>query len=387
MKVLKVRISGLSMYQSDLDIDFYASQRNSEESKQELMDINGKVFANPVIEFAGLNGSGKTVTLNLLVFILSMLNGNPLNGIGMYFNKIKGYMDRKPFTSEVWYFLDGDIIHLKTIIGMGEDLDQSGEDRLIILDEELSRYTRKQGGKVDWLDPAKYRTLEMRPKDNPYLPQDVSMNGALVTEKEKRIRLINDIPSTQNNRMLLVQNIPVELIRFLDPNIEKLEVNGGNDVPVSIKLKFRNRKSVLLNDMEEVFNYLSSGTIKGLRIFTMAYQILRQGGYLIVDELENHFNLEIVKTLVRFFQDKKVNKGNGTLLFSTHYPELMDLLTRNDSVYILKNNGGISCVKASEKLKRNDGIKKSEAFIHDYFDGTAPDYEAYMDLKERLQTK
>lgn len=57
MKVLKVRISGLSMYQSDLDIDFYASQRNSEESKQELMDINGKVFANPVIEFAGLNGT------------------------------------------------------------------------------------------------------------------------------------------------------------------------------------------------------------------------------------------------------------------------------------------------------------------------------------------
>ncbi len=31
-----------------------------------------------------------------------------------------------------------------------------------------------------------------------------------------------------------------------------------------------------------------------------------EGGYLIIDEIENHFNREIVATLIRFFMDEKV---------------------------------------------------------------------------------
>lgn len=35
----------------------------------------------------------------------------------------------------------------------------------------------------------------------------------------------------------------------------------------------------------------------------MAREILREGGYLVIDEIENHFNKEIVSTLIRFFKD------------------------------------------------------------------------------------
>lgn len=45
-------------------------------------------------------------------------------------------------------------------------------------------------------------------------------------------------------------------------------------------------------------------------VFTFA-----EGGYLFVDELENHFNREIVSTLIRFFMDNKVNKKGATLIF------------------------------------------------------------------------
>lgn len=31
-----------------------------------------------------------------------------------------------------------------------------------------------------------------------------------------------------------------------------------------------------------------------------------KGGYLIVDEIENHFNHEIVSTLIRFYMDKEL---------------------------------------------------------------------------------
>mgnify|MGYP004693148697 CR=1 FL=1 len=107
------------------------------------------------------------------------------------------------------------------------------------------------------------------------------------------------------------------------------------------------------------------------------------GGYLLIDELENHFNHEIVSTLIRFYMDAKVNKSGATLVFSTHYAEVLDEFERNDSIYIVRNRNGITAENLSKILKRND-IKKSEAYESDFLKGTVPAYEAYMNLKRTI---
>ena len=104
---------------------------------------------------------------------------------------------------------------------------------------------------------------------------------------------------------------------------------------------------------------------------------------LIVDELENHFNHEIVSTLIRFYLDKKVNTGGAVMLFSTHYAELLDEFERNDNIYIVRNRNGITAENLSTILKRND-IKKSEAYQSGFFEGTVPMYDAYMALKSSI---
>ena len=43
-----------------------------------------------------------------------------------------------------------------------------------------------------------------------------------------------------------------------------------------------------MNNPIELNNYLSSGTVKGMITFTLAQEVLKDGGYLIVDEVENH---------------------------------------------------------------------------------------------------
>ena len=154
MRILRIRISGLSVYKSDIEIDFYASQRNSEESKQELIQVNKSIYTNPVIELAGLNGAGKTITLKLIVFILSMLNGNSINRYRSFAQDVKRYMDGESFTTEVWYALENKIWYLKTEIGVGEDLDHPDETRLVILGEERWAYTKKTTGKTAWLDSS-----------------------------------------------------------------------------------------------------------------------------------------------------------------------------------------------------------------------------------------
>lgn len=141
----------------------------------------------------------------------------------------------------------------------------------------------------------------------------------------------------------------------------------------------------MLSNPLELNRYLSSGTIRGIVIFTMALSILQKGGYILVDELENHFNKEIVCTLIRFFRSNELNKNGGTLIYSTHYPELLDENDRNDNIFITKNNGGITVDNLCTVLKRND-LKKSDIYQSDYLDGTAPLYSSYIELKRKIQS-
>ena len=81
--------------------------------------------------------------------------------------------------------------------------------------------------------------------------------------------------------------------------------------------------------------------------------------------------------------DSRFNKNGGTVIFTTHYPELLDEYDRNDGIYIVRNRKGITVENLSNILKRND-IKKSDAYQSGFLEGTTPAYEAYMNLKKSL---
>jgi hypothetical protein len=76
-----------------------------------------------------------------------------------------------------------------------------------------------------------------------------------------------------------------------------------------------------LNNIVEIEHYLFSETIKGIVTFTMAREILREGGYSLINEIENRFNKEIVSTLIRFFKNSQLNKKGGVLF---DYSTLVD---------------------------------------------------------------
>lgn len=142
---------------------------------------------------------------------------------------------------------------------------------------------------------------------------------------------------------------------------------------------------MVINDIRALNKVLSSGTIKGLNIFISAINILKNGGYFIIDEIENHFNNEIVKTFIRFFKENTTNKNGANLLFSTHNPELLNEFNRNDSIFITQNIEGLRVTNFSELLKRND-IKKSEVYMSSFVGRTAPTYDAYINLKSEIKS-
>lgn len=281
------------------------------------------------------------------------------------------------------YFYDkcGDVCCLETVITSIKT--KSGDYIYTILSESLWRKP------ITTVKSKKYLTdftgmepVEQRNIDEAYLPNDVSFIIAHNKKVNDTVEIFSLLSYTNVNVLPFTEDIPLDVIAFLDSTIEKLcfEITDGKTF---IHLKFKDEEEIILNNTADLEQYLSSGTIKGIITFSMVKEVLQSGGYLLIDEIENHFNKEIVTTLTRFFVDSKLNENGGTLIFTTHYPELLDEYDRNDGICIVRNRNGITSENLSHILKRND-IKKSDAYQSGFLEGTTPAYEAYIRLKKNL---
>ena len=383
MKLLKIVINGLPHFKNELDIDFVALQRVDDYDKERLCNVFSNIYVNKAISFVGINASGKTTILKAISFVMKMLNNESLNNI-----KSKTILDDLDDNQQVvitTYFYDGhDVNKLETSI-VKEISDVDGSEKLIIKDEKLwSKDGAKIKTKKRLFDFAEVDLREKRDKNEQYLMEDVSIIVAENKKKNMSLFISDMLEWTDHNILNVLGRFPKELLTFLDPSIEYLECSF-KEKKVDIRLKFYGKEEIIINSPRILENYLSSGTIKGLGVFMSATFSFIEGGYLIIDEIENHFNREIVATLIRFFLDEKVNKNGATILFSTHYSELLDEFDRNDSIYIVRNKDGIGVENLSNILKRND-IKKSEVYDSGYLGGTVPSYEAYMALKKVLSS-
>lgn len=383
MKLLKIVINGLPHFKNELDIDFVALQRVDDYDKERLCNVFSNIYVNKAISFVGINASGKTTILKAISFVMKMLNNESLNNI-----KSKTILDDLDDNQQVvitTYFYDGhDVNKLETSI-VKEISDVDGSEKLIIKDEKLwSKDGAKIKTKKSLFDFAEVDLREKRDKNEQYLMEDVSIMVAENKKKNMSLFISDMLEWTDHNILNVLGRFPKELLTFLDPSIEYLECSF-KEKKVDIRLKFYGKEEIIINSPRILENYLSSGTIKGLGVFMSATFSFIEGGYLIIDEIENHFNREIVATLIRFFLDEKVNKNGATILFSTHYSELLDEFDRNDSIYIVRNKEGIGVENLSNILKRND-IKKSEVYDSGYLGGTVPSYEAYMALKKVLSS-
>ena len=341
-------------------------------------------YPNNVLSFIGINASGKTTILKLITFVCRMLNNEPINNIEAVeilddlaenqYITVRTFFSAK--NKETFPFTDGLAINLlETIIG-------KTKGKLVILNETLkSKSITRTLCKKNVFDFTGIE-INISRQFNEYLLDDVSIMVAFNKRNNEQIVISDMLQFTNINQLSLAEDCPLELIAFFDPSVEYLKVNKNNK-DTDICLKFKDKPEIVLNQLSELNRYLSSGTIKGINTFLNAIKTFETGGYLIIDELENHFNQEIVSTLIRFYMDKKVNPKGAVLIFSTHYSELLDEFERNDNIYIVRNRKGISAENLSNILKRND-IKKSEAYQSGFLEGTVPMYDAYIELKQSL---
>lgn len=378
MKILRITVNGLPLFKQELDLLFYTQQRVGEDDKEKLYKIEPNYYLHTACAFIGINASGKTSVLKVINLSLNILRNEPINHVES--RNILGACERATFKI---CFLDkkNNVYCLKTVITSKKA--KAGRYVYSIIEEKLwEKPISSVKSKKYLTDFTAISPIAVRNTEEAYLPDDVSFIIAHNKKANDKIDVFSLLSYTNINILPFTDDIPLEVITFLDPTIEKLCFEKIEDKAL-IHLKFKGEEELILNNAVELEQYLSSGTIKGIITFSIVKEVLASGGYILVDELENHFNKEIVVTLMRFFMDSSLNKSGSTLIFTTHYSELLDEYDRNDAIYIVRNRNGITAENLSYILKRND-IKKSDAYQSGFLEGTTPAYEAYLRLKKNL---
>lgn len=378
MKILRIKVNGLPLYKNPFDISFYAAQRVQSNHLNSVFNLFGNIFVNTVEAFAGINAAGKTTALKVISFTSMLLGAAPLSAD--YVPQILGESIQAVF--DIDFFADGKIYHLMSEVVRSTR--QDGSSIVKILAEKLwVKPVTSKVNKTNLLDFEGLVPVRVRDNTDEYLPDDVSIMIAVNKQIQDKTMFV-DLALFTNFNLFLPEGgaVPTEIISLLDPTIEFITVENINDKVVT-RLKFFEKKELVLLNPAELNFYLSSGTVKGVRVFSDASRVLKNGGYLIVDEIENHFNRELVSSLLRLFMNKKTNPRGAVIIFSTHYPELLDELDRNDAVFITRSDHGLTVDNLNSLLKRND-MKKSEVYQSNFLGGTAPKYTSLVALQKSI---
>lgn len=377
MKLLYIKVNGLPLIKDDLSIYFYAQQRVSEDSRNELFGLSQNIYLDPAVALVGINASGKTTVLRTIDFVMNLLNNEPINHIDTRI--ILGDSENVAFDI-AFVSADNKICKLEVEISARSGDYPAGHKYFIKRERLVKKPFSQRITKGKLMDFSSCTDITDRSETESYLPEDVSIVIAQNKQAHDYLYMSSLLRYTDTNSFEYKDMIPNEIITFLDPSIESIIYDNREN---GLVIRFNDKKEYRLSDESEIERYLSSGTIKGIRTFCEVISVMKNGGYMIIDEIEDHFNKEIVATILHLFMDSDFNKKGGTIIFSTHYSELLDEFNRNDEIYITENKGGITAENLSGILSRND-IKKSEAYQSGYLGDTVPAYESYMAMKKKI---
>ncbi len=382
MRLLNIRAEGLPLYKTPFEVSFFAAQRVERSHLDAVSKLFNNIYVNKAEAFIGINASGKTTALNVTAFACLLASGVSLNSD---FPPQMQHLIKENRTAvfHIHFFSDKTLYYLQSELTKVKNA--SGKYEIKILAEHL--WVKRDSSKVNkqnLLDFGSAKLLDQRTDDNKYLPDDVSIAISLRKQGARRqgVALAYLSAFTLPDVFTPYDSVPAEIISLLDPTVEYLSEEQVNERSV-IRLKFFGQEERVLADRSELGVYLSSGTLKGVTVFSQAIEILKRGGYLILDEIENHFNRELVTALLRLFLDGQTNPNGAVLIFSTHYSELLDALERNDSVFITRYCDGLTVDNLNDLLTRND-FKRSDVYQSNYLGGTAPKYTSLEALRKRV---
>lgn len=394
IKLIGFKIFGHSLFENNTHFTLQTSGQITQKSKNRIIQFNNVLTLNRVIGIVGINATGKSTLmeifdgLNQLYLLDKSVDQTPLN------DRLRSKDDQ--ITINAYLATDtNDSYVVKTTfknVPIPDGIDDGSNKEWIISDETVYHRKSKSVTKKDFFkipESSNDKNTLTKVIDRKALSQD---QKKLLSKKDSVFRAVGDlgristvsstVSLTNRNKIIsFMDNTPKELLDYLDNSIDDL-IYEKDDAgkTVGYTLKFKGSDDIIhATSFDELSNYLSSGTIKGITLFHEFLVALRMGSTLMVDEIELHINRQIVKDFIGFFANPKININNATLVYSSHYIELTDDLTRGDEEYILTRKRQTKLIRLNDAHVRTE-LKHSEIFQNNTLNGTAPNYGAYLKL-------
>lgn len=370
MKLLRVRADGFRNCINGFGIDMLArSKKTSEDKEYELLEIDEDLYVYNTVGIVGKNASGKTSVLELLDWCYDILSTFRLSGKKSTYKGIK---------LEIIFYETGYLYKYIT------ELDNTAtlEDTAIFINQELYR-KKYYKSKVKGLYTEDWECQNDAIKDVPENFSAVYFVLKKIAIREIFYDAFIERPDNYNSTFKLMELVKLDhkylniILKIFDENISEIHQLDENNFSIIFQGKERKYSD------KELFYFMSSGTTKGINLYILAVISLKMGFDLIVDEIENHFHKSLVDNLIMLYKDKRVNTKNATLIFTTHYCELLDLFNRSDNIWITHSREKIEIDNMYTEYGLRTELLKSKKFYQNAFD-TAVNYEALMDLKKEL---
>ena len=373
MKLLRVVASNFKNCCDNFTIGFIAKSRKTSEDKEyELQEIADSLHVFNTVAFVGKNASGKTTAVDLLDCCYSILGDFCLENKHYRYDGIK---------LELVFYHEGFIYRYRTELGSGTTL--SNKASFINQTLEQKKYYKSKLKSI-------YTDDGFEPVSNiSALPEDTSIVFFVLKEKETRAAYFDCDGEGADTYQLMFKalkkyDIPLSTIshvlRIFDDSICELSMEDEH----YFRLKFDGDKpSEEIMSGKELLHFLSSGTTKGILLYTFVIASLKHGFDLIIDDIEKHFPKTLVEYILSLYKDKSVNRYNATLIFSTHYCEVLDLFNRQDNIWISKANGKVSLSNMYDAHELDPRLLKSKQFYSNAFQSSV-NYEDLMRLKKEL---
>lgn len=370
MKLLYVKSSHFKNAADDFEISLVAkSKKTAEDREYELLEIADDLFVYNTLAFVGKNASGKTTAVELLDCCYSILGEFRLE------NKHYNYEN---VGLDMVFFHEGFLYRYVTTL----QPDHSLGDKAVFTNQQIYRKKYYKSKSRYILEDSDYVELE----DLGDLPEDTSSVFFVLKKKATHAVYFDSFGEGVDTYALLFralknygisEKIFLNIIRIFDENIKGIERIDDHNY----KLFYQDQASTV-SDKEMVY-LLSSGTTKGVLLYVLMAASLQNGFDLVVDEIENHFHKTLVENMISLYKDKGVNKNNATLIFTTHYCEVLDLFGRRDNIWITRMDSRVCLGNMYEDYDVRPELLKSRQFYNNAFQ-TAVNYDELMNLKRKL---
>ena len=192
-------------------------------------------------------------------------------------------------------------------------------------------------------------------------------NKKLVIEFLKKIGIIvNDIEVYREKNEFFLKNIreSKEFQILSEKEQEKLLSQIAYIYRIYFVYEDNQKQKYKLDYYEQ-----SAGTQKILSIFFPIYNLLNNGGVMIIDELDITLHYSLIKEIIKMFNSVEYNRKNAQLIFTTHNLLLLDFnLFREDQIWFLENND-VSTGTELYSLSDIEGYEKNKYLLRDYLNG------------------